>query len=164
MVSACRGTILRTISPKNLPNIVTWSDLGVKSLYYPGNYAKIALLNVNSAFTLFNGPPRASPGSTNSTTAQLAEDLSWARGRHQIGLGVNYIHAITNCLSGTTAAGEFAFNSQNTGLALGDFLMCSQNPCCRMHIGYRSATVPNHKFVKVVIVTKKNRMMSNTGA
>jgi hypothetical protein len=123
MVSSFRGTLLRTISQKDLPDLVTWSDLGVKNLYYPGNYAKLALLNVNNAFTLFNGPPRASPGSTNSTTYQLAEDVSWARGRHQFSFGVSHIHATTNYLSGTTAAGEFAFNSQNTGLALGDFLL-----------------------------------------
>src|SRR6266516_740957 len=123
MVSSFRGTLLRTISQKDLPDFVTWNDLGVKNFYYPENYAKIALLNVTNQFTLFNGPPRASPGLTNSTTFQLAEDLSWARGRHQIGFGVNYIHAITNYLSGTTAAGEFTFNSQNTGLALGDFMV-----------------------------------------
>ncbi len=123
MVSSFRGTLLRTISQKDLANFVTWSDLGVKNLYYPDNYAKFALLNVTNAFTLFNGPPRASPGITNSTTFQLAEDLSWARGKHQIGFGVNYLHAITNYLSGTTAAGEFTFNSQNTGLALGDFMI-----------------------------------------
>src|SRR5947207_14598979 len=80
------------------------------------------MLNVTNEFKLFKGPPRASPGLTNSTTAQLAEDISWARGRHQIGFGVNHIHAITNYLSGTNAAGDFQFNSQNTGLALGDFL------------------------------------------
>jgi outer membrane receptor protein involved in Fe transport len=123
MVSSFRGTLLRTISQKDLPDLITWTDLGVKNLYYPANYAKLALLNVNNAFTLFNGPPRASPGSTNSTTVQLAEDMSWAHGKHQIGFGVNHIHAMTNYLSGTTAAGEFAFNSQNTGLALGDFLL-----------------------------------------
>ena len=36
---------------------------------------------------------------------------------------MNHIHATTNYLSGTNAAGEFAFNSQNTGLALADFLL-----------------------------------------
>src|SRR5207247_5620938 len=85
MVSSFRGTILRTISQKNLANFVTWSDLGVKNLYYPGNYAKFALLNVTNAFTLFNGPPRASPGITNSTTFQLAEALSCALGTPQSG-------------------------------------------------------------------------------
>ena len=122
MVSSFRGTVLRTISQKNLPDFVTWGDLGVRNLYFPGSYAKIALLQVTGAFNLFEGPPRASPGLTDSTTFQLAEDISWARGRHQIGFGVNHIHAITNYLSGTNAAGEFQFNSQNTGLALGDFL------------------------------------------
>src|SRR5207244_12679139 len=43
--------------------------------------------------------------------------------RDQFSVGVNHIHATTNYLSGTNAAGEFAFNSQNTGLALADFLL-----------------------------------------
>jgi hypothetical protein len=122
MVSAFRGTLLRTISQKTLPDLITWTDLGVKNLYYPGSYPKIALLQVSGAFNFFEGPPRASPGLTDSTTYQLAEDISWARGRHQIGIGASYIHATTNYLSGTNAAGEFQFSAQNTGLSLGDFL------------------------------------------
>jgi hypothetical protein len=123
VVAAFRGTLLRTISQKTLPDLITWPDLGVKNYYYPATYAKIALLQVMpGVFNFFEGPPRASPGLTDSTSYQLAEDISWARGRHQIGFGVNYIHATTNYLSGTNAAGEFQFNSQNTGLSLGDFL------------------------------------------
>ena len=122
VVNSFRGTVLRTISQKTLPDLITWNDLGVKNFYYPATYPKIALLQVSGAFNFFEGPPRASPGGTNSTTFQLAEDMSWARGRHQLGFGVNYIHATTNYLSGTNAAGEFQFTAQNTGLSLGDFL------------------------------------------
>src|SRR5207249_3057795 len=98
-------------------------DLGVKNFYYPGSYAKFVRADITGGFNTFNGPPIAAPGTTNSTTFQLAEDISWIRAKHQLGFGINYIHAITNYLSGTNAAGAFTFNSQVTGLGLADFLV-----------------------------------------
>ena len=121
MVSSFRGTLLRTLNEKSFSkDFFTWGDLGVNGLYYPSGYPKIALATVSGAFTLLGGP--ATPGHANSTAFQLSEDLSWARGTHQIGFGVNFIHSMTNWLAGRAAPGNFTFSATNTGLALGDFM------------------------------------------
>ena len=125
VVSAFRGTLLRTLNEK-FPKtpLFTWNDVGVKNFYYPPNWGKIVVLIVSGAFS--TGPGGAAmhnPGVTNSTAYQLAEDVSWSRGAHQIGFGVDYIHSMSNWLSGTNAPGQMLFNAQNTGLSLGDFMV-----------------------------------------
>src|SRR5262249_16792513 len=46
MVSSFRGEILRTTNVKTFRDFFTWGDLGVKNLYYPANYPKMALLTL----------------------------------------------------------------------------------------------------------------------
>jgi hypothetical protein len=125
VVSSFHGTVLRTLNEKYPKTpLFTWNDMGVKNFYYPPNWGKIVVLNVSGAFS--TGPGGAAmhnPGVTNSTALQLAEDISWAHGAHQIGFGVNYIHSMSNWLSGTSAPGSFVFGAQNTGLSLGDFML-----------------------------------------
>ena len=124
LVSSSRATVLRTSNVKSLAksNLFTWSDLGVNGLYFPPGQEKMVLIqNVSGAFNIIRGT--ATPGLTNSTAIQLAEDLSWVRGAHQIGFGVNYVHGMTNWLAGRYYPGAFTFSANNTGLALGDFLL-----------------------------------------
>src|SRR6266436_4827441 len=83
MVSSFRGTILRTTNQKTFPDYFTWSDLGVKNMYYPQNYPKMLLLSVTGSLNLFTG--QSTPGITNSTVYQFSEDFTNARGAHQIG-------------------------------------------------------------------------------
>jgi hypothetical protein len=125
MVSSFRGTILRTVNDKKLPDFFTFSDLGVKGVVHPPGYAKIAIVSVSGAFTLVSS--QGTPAITNSTVYQLSEDLSWARGAHQWGFGVNHIHNMMNYTSSTTAAGSMSFNSTNTGVPLGDFIIGKAN-------------------------------------
>jgi hypothetical protein len=63
------------------------------------------------------------PAVTNSTVYQFAEDLNWIRGAHQIGWGVNFIHSNMNNSSNSTAVGQMNFTAQQTGRALGDFML-----------------------------------------
>jgi hypothetical protein len=122
MVSSFHFTALRTLNDKHFStDFFNYSDLGVKNLFYPANYTKIALATVSGAFTLVGGP--ATPGHANSTAGQLSEDISWARGTHQIGFGVNYIHSMTNWLAGNAAPGSFTFGATNTGLSMGDLML-----------------------------------------
>src|SRR5437762_3602745 len=65
MVSSFRGEILRTTNVKTFPDFFTWSDLGVKNLYYPSNYPKMVLLSVTGSLNLFTA--QATPAITNST-------------------------------------------------------------------------------------------------
>jgi len=125
VVSSFHATVLRTLNEKYPKTpLFTWNDMGVKNFYYPPNWGKIVVLIVSGAFS--TGPGGAAmhnPGVTNSTAYQLAEDISWLHGAHQIGLGVNYIHSMSNWLSGTNAPGQMLFGAQNSGLSLGDFML-----------------------------------------
>ena len=120
MVSSFRGEILRTTNVKTFPNFFTWSDLGVKNFYYPANYPKMLLLTVTGSLNLFTG--QATPGITNSTVYQLSEDLTNARGAHQIGFGVNLTHQMMNYTASTAAPGTFNFTGVNTGTGLSDLM------------------------------------------
>jgi hypothetical protein len=120
MVSSFRGTILRTTNKKTFPDFFTWGDLGVKNLYYPSDYPKMLLLGLTGSLNLFTA--QATPAITNSTVYQFAEDLTNARGAHQIGFGVSFIHQMMNYTASTNAPGSFSFTGINTGLALADLM------------------------------------------
>ena len=141
-VSSFRSTLLRTINPKTIKNdLFTLSDLGVKSVYYPADYPKLVLSTVTGAWA--TGANHA-PGVTNSTVYQFAEDLSWIRGAHQIGFGANFIHSMMNYTASTSAAGQINFNSTNTGLALGDFMIGKPNSWVQSQI---STQYPRQNYI-----------------
>ncbi len=137
MVSSFRGTVVRTSNVKTFPDFFTWGDLGVKNLYYPSNYPKMLLLGVTGSLNLFTA--QSTPGITNSTVYQLAEDLSRVKGAHQIGFGVNHIHEMMNYTSSTTAPGSFSFTGANTGLGLADLMTGRAN-------SYTQSRITNEYF------------------
>src|SRR6266850_23244 len=137
MVSSFRGEILRTTNVKTFPDFFTWSDLGVKNLYYPANYPKMLLLGSTGSLNLFTA--QATPGITNSTVYQFSEDLTNARGAHQIGFGVNLTHQMMNYTSSTTAPGSFAFTGVNTGTGLSDLMTGRAN-------SYTQSRITNEYF------------------
>jgi len=120
MISSFRGEILRTTNVKTFPDFFTWGDLGVKNYYYPANYPKMLLLSVTGSLNLFTA--QATPGITNSTVYQLSEDITNARGAHQIGFGVNVTHQMMNYTASTNAPGTFNFTGVNTGTSLSDLM------------------------------------------
>ncbi len=120
MVSSFRGTLLRTTNPKTVKDdLFNYSEMGVKNLYYPPDYPKLPLSTVQGAWST---GANHTPGLTNSTVFQFAEDLSWIKGSHQIGFGTNFIHSNMNYTASSAAPGSFNFNATNTGLSLGDFM------------------------------------------
>lgn len=121
LVSSFRGTMLRTVNDKTMPDYFTFGDLGVKGLYYPPGYAKIAILNVSGAFSIIPGS-QATPAITNSTVYHLSEDVSWVRGAHQIAFGAMHVHNMMNYTATTSSAGSFSFTGRRTGTALADFM------------------------------------------
>ena len=121
IVNAFRATVLRTVSEKSLEDFFNLSDLGVKNFYYQPGLAKYPIIAVTGVFAA--GSQQASPGWSNNTVGQVADDISWIKGTHQIGLGVNYIHSILNVLSVAVAPGSVTFSATNTGLALGDLMV-----------------------------------------
>src|SRR5438046_2275571 len=79
------GTAIRTLAEKDSQDYFTLSDLGVKGLYLPPGYPKLALISITGGFSIYGQP--GTPGYTNSTGYQLTEDVSTVRGAHQIGFG-----------------------------------------------------------------------------
>src|SRR5262249_4341008 len=53
----------------------------------------------------------------------LVEDLSWAKGSHQIGFGANYLFTVLNSHTGINATVAPTFSGQVTGLGLADFMV-----------------------------------------
>jgi hypothetical protein len=122
LVSSFRGTFVRTKYVKSLSqDFFNFTDLGVQNMYYPGVYPKMAILSVTGAFSLIGGT--ATPGPTNSTMYQFAEDLTFVKGAHQFAFGVNHIHKNQNQSEGSTAPGSFTFTGANTNLPLADLMM-----------------------------------------
>ena len=92
-------------------------DVGV-NIYCP--YKNI-LLSVTGGFSIGNS---ITPHDTfyNTTSFQFNDDVSFVRGTHQLSVGGGLIHALHTSASHSTIFGTLAFNNQETGLGLGDFL------------------------------------------
>jgi Carboxypeptidase regulatory-like domain len=124
-VNSFRATLLRTVNDKSTRDYFSLSDVGVKGVYLEPNFPKIALINISGAFSTYGQP--GTPGFTNSVASQLSDDISIVRGTHQIGFGANFVHTNMNLKYSTVASGEFQFNTTNTGIALGDFMLGRPN-------------------------------------
>ena len=120
MVNSFRVTWNRTSNHLNDPPDPFFDapELGIKlHTYVPG----VIGIAVTNAFTISGG---------NSVKVRLAnasyqagDDVSWVRGRHQLGFGVTTSHWTSATEDNARAAGDFNFNGQTTGLALADFLV-----------------------------------------
>jgi carboxypeptidase family protein len=128
IVSSFRATLLRPTNFRGQPpKEVSPEELGIKGIWNPPDLAnRIIGVSASGAFS-FSGQGGNVPGMTNSTAAQFGEDLSWVRGKHQLGFGANYIHSLMNSNAYTTTAGMFSFTAANTGLSLGDFMLGKPN-------------------------------------
>jgi Carboxypeptidase regulatory-like domain/TonB dependent receptor-like, beta-barrel len=120
-VNSFRGTINRTRNVKDTEDYFTATDLGVKNFTYPDGYAKLLNLGVAGGFSIYSAP--GNPGFLNSTILEVADDLSFVRGRHQVAFGANLLHVKMNVKGGTQAPGSFDFTATNTGMGLGDFML-----------------------------------------
>jgi hypothetical protein len=95
----------------------------VKGIYTDPKVAggKAVSFSLPGAFTVEGA---TAPGIADVTFFQLAEDISWVRGAHQIGLGVNYMpDTRLNVSSTLNAQGTAQFTGQQTGLGFGDFML-----------------------------------------
>jgi len=121
MVSSFRTTLNYSPNEKTLKNdYFTFSDLGVKNVWYPGGWPKFALINLSGSFSTSQVP---TPGKSNTVVYQFAEDLNASRGSHQIGFGANFIHSLINYGGGTFTPGQFAFNGSNVGMPMADLML-----------------------------------------
>ena len=126
LVSSFRAAVLRpTNSRGQPPKEIAPEDVGIVPYFEPTNN-RILGLSVSGGFSI-GGQGGNVPGVTNATAFQESEDLTWVKGAHQIGFGVNNIHARLNVSGWTSSDGVFSFNSTNSGLGLGDFMLGNVN-------------------------------------
>jgi hypothetical protein len=116
--SSFRATLNRTKIEKQNVETFDWSDLGVNA-YVP--IPKLMLFSVSAGFSI-GGTPTL-PGKYNTTSFQFAEDMNIVRGKHQIGLGGEFVNQQFNSISNMGATGTFVFGGQITNLGLADFLL-----------------------------------------
>jgi hypothetical protein len=126
LVSSFRAAVLRPTNNRGQPpKELAPEDVGITPYYEPTKN-RILGLSVSGGFSI-GGQGGNVPGLTNATAYQVSEDVSWVKGAHQLGFGVNNIHSRLNVTGWTSSDGVFSFNSTNTGLGLGDFMLGTVN-------------------------------------
>ena len=70
-----------------------------------------------------SGTGGTNPGFFNSNAYQLANDVDWLLGKHQVSFGANWIHTNITTVNNRPSNGQFTFNGQGTGLGLADFML-----------------------------------------
>ena len=140
LVSSFRASVLRpTNSRGQPPKEIVPGEVGITPYFQPTNN-QILGLSVSGGFSI-GGQGGNVPGLTNATGLQFSEDVSWVKGKHQFGFGVNEIHSKLTVGGWTSSDGVFAFNSTNTGLGLGDFMLGNVNTFTQQgvqDIGFKS--------------------------
>lgn len=116
--NALHVTFNRTLNDRPLPEYFTPTDLGSR-IYSPlPGYTGVNV--TGNGFSVGFGA--TNPGYFNSKSLQVADDLDFIRGRHQVSIGVNWIHNRIETLNNRPTNGAFTFNGQSTGLSLADFM------------------------------------------
>jgi hypothetical protein len=117
--NALHVTFNRTLNDRPLPPFFSPTDLGSR-IYSP--YPDYTGVNITgNGFAVGFGA--TNPGYFNSRSVQIANDLDLVRGKHQISMGVNWIHNRIETLNNRPTNGQFTFNGQVTGLSLADFMV-----------------------------------------
>lgn len=120
IVSSFRIGATRMDAPKIPDNFATWQDLGVNASSFLA--PTIRLTVSGNGFAIGSGNSIAGAANT-GPNFNLVEDISWSKGSHQYGFGVNYLFKLLNSHTGINATGVPTFNGQITGLSLADFMV-----------------------------------------
>jgi carboxypeptidase family protein/TonB-dependent receptor-like protein len=117
-LNAFHVTYNKTINDRPMPVYFSPADLGA-AVYSPQpGYMGV---NVTNGFSIGTGG--TNPGYFNSESVQVANDLDWVKGRHQLSFGANWIRTKIETVNNRPTNGQFTFNGQTTGLGLADFML-----------------------------------------
>jgi hypothetical protein len=98
---------------------INWTDIGVPMYSAVPNFLLIS--GMTGGFTTYCGT--CAPGHFNLNDYQVADDVNWVRGKHQISFGFNIIRVQNNTISGFDENGAPTWNGMFTGLGMADFLL-----------------------------------------
>jgi hypothetical protein len=101
-------------------NMLTPASLGVN---VPAPIPNDLVISVSNYFSVEGGTQTF--GHFNNNSLQVADDIDWSHGKHQLAYGVNWIHSQLNELSTNNSNGNFQFQtgSGSSGDALLDLLL-----------------------------------------
>jgi hypothetical protein len=99
-------------------NLINPKDLGVNMNPLVDNF-----LDITTSGAFATGCGTCAPGFFNDNSYQVADDLDYVRGKHQLSFGGEYFRNQLNWLANTLSNGQFVFNGQFTGDSLADFLL-----------------------------------------
>jgi outer membrane receptor protein involved in Fe transport len=80
------------------------------------------VLSVSSGYFTTGGGSQM-PGYFINNLYQLADDVDWMHGKHQLSFGINYMRMQLNYLSTFQSNGQFTFGGNLSGDNLGDFML-----------------------------------------
>lgn len=139
-MNSFRAALLRPTNSRGQPPVeLAPKDVGITPYYEPTKNPILGL-SVAGGFSI-GGQGGNVAGLTNATRIQVSDDLSWVKGSHQPGFGVNNIYSKLSVTGWTSSDGVFSFNATNTGLGLGDFMPGDVNAFMQrgvQAIGFRS--------------------------
>ena len=118
-VNAVRAAFNRTAVNRFNDDHFTPSDLGAK--LYNNSPTRETQLTVTGGFQIGQGQSTKSTGDNNAF--QVSNELTMARGRHQLGFGANIAYWSVEMWAYSRGNGQFTFSGQNTGLGMADFLL-----------------------------------------
>src|SRR5262245_11043330 len=119
LLNSLHVTFNRTLNDRPLPEFFTPTQLGSNIFSLQPGYMGISV--TGNGFSV--GAGGTIPGYFNSKGWQVADDVDFIRGAHQIAAGGNWIHSRIDTLNNRPTNGQFSFNGQGTGLSLADFMM-----------------------------------------
>jgi hypothetical protein len=111
------GTRLR-VNRLPAPNLPTPDSVGVNMYNYLPNF-----IDLTATGDFGMGCGSCAPGHFNRNSLQLADGLNWVRGRHQISMGVDWIHRQYNEYNLFYGNGEWTFNGSLSGDAMLDYML-----------------------------------------
>ena len=119
LVNALRFTYNETVNDRTLPEYFTATQLGSKIASLIPGYVGFSVTGNGFNF----GSGGTNPGYFNSQGIQVADDVDYVMGSHQLSMGVNWIHTKIETSNNRPTNGAFTFNGQTSGLSLADFLI-----------------------------------------
>jgi len=118
MVNSLHVTWNKTLNDRPMPSYFSPTDVGSTVV---GAVPAFMGVSVTNGFNFGTGG--TNPGFFNSNGFQIANDLDWLRGKHQVSFGANWIHTNIETVNNRPSNGQFTFNGQSTGLGLADFML-----------------------------------------
>ena len=119
VVNSFRIGANRVDAPKLADNYGSWQSYGVNAVNFGLNNPQLSV--TGNGFAIGGGNDILGLANT-GPNYNITDDVSWLKGTHQFGFGVNLEHELLNSKTGVNSAGTATFNGSVTGLGLADFI------------------------------------------